>query len=173
MMVVLGIDPGVTGAIATMDRNGLKRVDDLPVCVRSRGRAKVRNQVDAWALARLLRELINGHDKSEIVVVLELVNSRPSQSAQSMFSLAHSTGIIEGVTSSLGLKNFMVPPAEWKNAVGLGHIKGTPKLDAAQKKEAARLKAIELYPTAPLARKRDHNRAESILIARYGYAQHA
>lgn len=172
-MIVIGIDPGVTGAIAMVDRTGFRTVHDLPVAVRSQGKARVHNQVDPWALTRLLREVLQGHDKNEIVVVLELVNGRPAQDVSTVFSLAHSAGIIEGVIAALGLRLFMEPPHQWKKAVGLGRPAGAPKLDAAQKKEAARQRAIMFYPTAPLSRKKDHNRAEAILIARHGYQQHA
>lgn len=176
-MRVISIDLGLTGAIAAVDRNGLADLRDLPTMLKSGG--AVKSQVNAAALADLLLELISGHDKNEIMVILEGVRAMPSQGSASTFSLGHTAGICEGVVSTLRLPHKMIAPAMWKNHFGIRAEK-TEKGDTSGKarakeaaKEAARTMAQRLYPNAPLARKKDHNRAEAILIARYGYEKHA
>jgi crossover junction endodeoxyribonuclease RuvC len=173
----IGIDLGLTGAIALIDHNGLQELHDMPVMLKSGG--TVKSQVNAAALAELLRKLISGHDKHEHIVLLEGVRAMPSQGSASTFSLGHTAGIVEGVVCTLDLPHQMIAPAQWKKHYGI-RAEPTPKGDSAARarakegaKEAARTLAQRYYPHAPLARKKDHNRAETILIARYGYERHA
>lgn len=173
----IGIDVGLTGAIALVDKDGLRDLRDIPVMLKSGG--TVKNQVNAAALAELLRELTRGHDKHEHMVTIEVIRAMPSQGSASTFSLGHSVGVIEGVVSALQLPHQVIAPSQWKNHFGIRAEK-TAKGDSAARarakeaaKEMARTLAQRFYPSAPLARKKDHNRAESILIARYGYEAHA
>lgn len=192
-MISVGIDPGVTGGLAVISHRGLVTVGDLPAIERSRKKGKgkkkqtVVNQVDAVALRELLRDLLTGYDKNEIRFYLELVNSRPMQSSQSVFSMGHSTGIIEGVVGAMGYRLFFITPAEWKRGVALKPVKfepeAVPETDTmkrrrkdAEKKEKKRLacaRVCELYPSADVTLVKHHNRAEAALIAHYGYEQHA
>ena len=177
MMRSIGIDVGLTGAIALVDATGLKDLRDMPVMLKSTG--TVRGQVNAAALAELLRELTAGHDKQEYMVTIEVIRAMPSQGSASTFSLGHTCGIIEGVVSTLGLPHKVIAPAVWKNHFGIRAEKtekGDTKAKARAKeaaKEMARALAQRFYPSAPLARKKDHNRAESLLLARYGFEKHA
>lgn len=178
-MILIGIDPGVTGALALLTRTGLQACVDLPVMarsstrVRSKGgemRDKVTNQVDAGALATILRDWTSGHDKNEVMVIIEKCQAMPgkikgsdkAQSSKGTFSLGLSAGIIEGVVAALGLPHQLVHPATWKAA-----------FKVPTGKDAARALAIRWYPGAPLGKKKDHNRAEAALLARYGQEQHA
>lgn len=192
-MISVGIDPGVTGGLAIVDHNGLKTVGDLPAIERSRkkgkGKAKqtVINQVDPVGLRTMLRDLLTGTDKNEVRVYLELVNSRPLQSSQSVFSMGHSSGIIEGVVGALGYRLFFIPPSEWKPGVELKPVKIAPEADpeteqmkrrrkGAEKREQKRqacARVCALYPSADVTLVKHHNRAEAALIAHYGYEQHA
>lgn len=156
-MIIIGIDPGLEGALAKVGSAGLIDMQDMPIMPRSVG-GTVKNQVNGAGLHQLLQEWVRSHDKNEFMVFIERVNAMPKQGSASTFSLGHTTGIIEGVICAYGLAHQMIQPGSWKK-----HFKLTAD------KDAARALAQRYYPEASLTRKKDHNRAESLLIARYGW----
>jgi crossover junction endodeoxyribonuclease RuvC len=148
----LGCDPGLTGAIALLNENGsLHSVEDLPVMARSKS-GRVKNEIDAAALARFIRP----RAPDIKLAVVEQVGSMPGQGVASVFSMGHTAGCITGVLQALDIPLRLVPPAVWKRAAGIS-----------ADKNLARSEAIRLYPSAPLDRVKDHNRAEALLLARY------
>lgn len=165
-MLIVGIDPGVSGAIAAVTPNGaLQWVLDMPV--RDAGK-KGRNagEIDAGGLARFLRVQLADIDE----VWVEDVQPMPSFQGKDWqqgkkghgtlgaFSLGDSRGAIRGVLECLGLGVMRVRPQAWKRMYGL---------DADKAKALACVK--RLYPGSVFFdRKKDHGRAESVLIARYG-----
>lgn len=167
-MICIGIDPGLTGAVAAVNERGLYRLADLPTLQRGNKGAAVLNQVDPAGLAKILREILCGNDKQEIQVFIEKAQAMPgklkgsakSQRSATTFSIGLSAGLVEGVVAAIGLTHQLVHPATWKAAL---------KVPSGTGKEGARAMAIRLYPEAELHRKKDHNRAEAILIAKYGY----
>lgn len=159
MTIIIGIDPGLTGAIAVLGSHGLIDMQDMPVMPRSAG-GTVKQQVNAAALHTLLKEWTHDHDKNEFIVFFERVNAMPKQGSASTFSLGHTAGVIEGVVCAAGLAHEVITPQSWKKHFRLG-----------KDKDAARALAQRHYPDASLARKKDHNRAESLLIARFGWEQ--
>jgi len=169
-MQIIGVDPGLSGALAMVGPRGLEAVADMPTMTRGNGEAKVKNQVNAAALAQLLREWTRDYDREAILVVLErqapfrAPGTKP-QGTSSVFSLGHTTGIIEGVVVACRFPNCEVTPGSWKKAFSIPGGK--------ENKGKARELAQRFYPEADLARKKDHNRAEAILIARWGYEEHA
>jgi len=169
-MLVIGIDPGLTGALAAIDHRGLQKVEDMPVMQRALARGKVKNQVNGAAVTQLLKEWTHDHDKVAVLVVLEhqapfrIAGDKP-QGSSSTFSLGHTAGILEGVVVALGLPHREVTPGVWKKALKLP--------GGAKNKGVVRSRAQRLYPEAPLTRVKDHNRAEAIMLARYGYEEHA
>lgn len=169
-MLVIGIDPGLTGALAAIDHHGLEKVQDMPVMQRALAAGKVKNQVNAAAVAQLLKEWTREYDRNAVLVVLEhqapfrIAGDKP-QGSSSTFSLGHTAGILEGVVVALGFSHRTVTPVTWKKALGLP--------GGAKNKGVVRARAQRLYPEAPLTRVMDHNRAEAIMIARYGYTEYA
>ena len=155
-MVIIGIDPGITGAAAFIWEDHTE-VFDIPVMAKGKGGAKVKNQVNAAALAEMLEHAKHWVGADKVYVYLERISSMPGQGVASMFSMGDTFGCIRGVCAALGLSVEIVTPQSWKKAYGLG-----------KDKEVIRAKAIELFPEAPLSRKKDHNRAEALLIAKYG-----
>lgn len=153
--MIIGIDPGITGAIAFIHTNWSK-VEDIPVMANGKGKTKVKNKVNGSALA----EMLTNYDLKTATVYLERVSSMPGQGVASMFSMGDTFGCIRGVCAALGLPIEIITPQSWKKHYGLG-----------SDKEVVRAKAIELFPKAPLSRKKDHNRAEALLIAMYGFNQ--
>ena len=166
-MIALGIDIGLGGALAVVRGEQLLDVQDMPTREKP-GTSKVRREVDGRALYELVLKMCGERSDEAIAVCLENVYGmrNPSkggaQGAASVFSFGDTRGAIRTVIEVLRLKPQWVAPQSWKRAYGLVG-------DAGKDKRAALLKAAELYPMAPLAKAKDHNRAEAILIARFGW----
>lgn len=147
--LVLAVDPGLSGALAVLDVDGrIVHVADLPVA-RDRSLA----WIDGQALQSVLLEAIAGRPCRAVV---ERVASRPGQGIASAFTFGAGLGSILGVVQTLRLPLELVTPAQWKRALGLSS-------DKAASLDRARL----LFPTAELHRKRDHGRAEALLLAHW------
>ena len=160
---VIGIDVGLSGACAMLGTNGmglpphLLDVADLPVMAKGSGSGKVKNEINPAALNELLKEWVHGFS-DDVLVVVESVSAMPGQGVAGVFSLGDSRGAIRGVLAARGYPVAFVSPGKWKRHFGL-----------TADKELARARAIQLYPQAELARKKDADRAEAILVARYGW----
>jgi crossover junction endodeoxyribonuclease RuvC len=147
----IGIDPGLSGAIAVLEESGfLHEVADMPIMELRKGR----NQVNAAALSKILKRWA----ASDAMAYLEQVSAMPGQGVSSMFSFGCSYGIVQGVLAALTIPMVLVSPQSWKKRAGL----------QGKDKDMARTLAIRLYPAAELSRKKDIGRADAILIARYG-----
>jgi crossover junction endodeoxyribonuclease RuvC len=170
MSYFLGIDPGITGAIALLYETELIDVQDLPTMPVGQGTGRVKNQINAAAFAVAIRGLLEQVPTHHLVtdeavdrhhllpmVFVEKVGAMPDQGIAGAFSLGDTVGCLRGVVTALGLPIQWVTPQSWKKFYKL------PK-----EKDVARSVAINLYPKAPLHLKKHHNRSEAILIARYG-----
>lgn len=75
-MIVIGIDPGLTGACAVLDHNGVRAVFDLPtMAVPGAGpKALVKRKIDGRALCQLLLQHCPA-SAGQAQVVLEQVNT--------------------------------------------------------------------------------------------------
>ena len=144
---ILGGDPGTCGAVGIYhpgipDKIG---VEDMPLAGRD---------VDGAALARIIRRF------APDLAVIEQVGSRPGQGVASTFRFGRAYGTLIGVIAALEIPCAFVTPSKWKRHFGLS-----------SDKEEARAMAIRLWPaSAHFERKKDHNRAEAALIARWGAA---
>ena len=164
-MRIIGIDPGLTGAISLLTEHGLQGTWDMPTMQRHAG-GTVKNQVDPKALEDIINDITTGHDRNEFMVVIEQQQAMGGgMGASTVFSLGLTAGIIEAVIAIMHLPHELVPPSVWKKAMNLS-AKGK---DA---KGTARTMAQRFYPTAELHLAKHHNRAESALIARYGFERH-
>jgi len=154
--IYIGIDPGVTGAVAIIDPiNGLE-VHDMPVHVVPNGKRK-ESQVDATALFELLQNTLFG--SRDAVLILE--KTQPMQdSAMTAFSMGMSRMAVIAVAGILEIPRIDVTPQEWKKHFVL------LKCD----KEASRSLALQRFPALRenLKNKNHHNRAEALLIALWG-----
>ena len=153
-MKIIGIDPGLSGAIAVMEDNKVLNLFDIPVM--SEGK-KNKRQLNSALLVSLLKENIVSHE--EVAVVVEQVNAMPGQGVTSMFNFGQTFGSIKGICAALNLPIFFVRPAKWKKHFDLIN----------SSKDASRTKVIEMYPSISprLSKKKDVNKADAILIARY------
>jgi len=155
-MKIIGIDPGVSGAIAILDEGArLIEVFDMPVMPAT----KKRQQVNGAEVARLLRNEFARAENFEVVAaILENVHTMPQQGVASSGAFMEGVGVIKGVLAALGIPYELISPGVWKRRAGL----------IGKNKDASRTLAQQLYPQVPLGRKKDVGRAEAILIARYG-----
>ena len=152
--IILGFDPGQTGAIAAYDGERIEAVIDMPTMTRLHGKG---NQVDPYALTTALIDLCAGR---EATAVLEAVSAMPGQGVSSTFHFGESVGVVLGVLGALQMPIRMVTPAKWKKAAGL----------LGRDKDAARTMAIQHHPEIAdqLTRKKDIGRADAVCIARFG-----
>lgn len=165
-MIFIGIDPGLTGAVSVIDANGVRAIFDLPTMqVPGAGpKALVQKKIDGRVLYELLLKHCPAGDAKPIVII-EQVHARGSSnggagnSVQTQGSLLRSLGAIETVAECMRWTIRYVPPQTWKRIYNLGKEKAD-SLSMARK----------LYPAAmhDLKRVRDHNRAESLLLAHWG-----
>jgi crossover junction endodeoxyribonuclease RuvC len=143
---ILGIDPGISGAIAFYFPGIPSRVaaEDIPVAA---------GEINAAGLAARIRRM------RPDVAVIERVGAMPGQGVASMFKFGAAYGTVCGVLAALEIPTRRVAPVVWKK-----HF----RLPA--DKEASRALALRLFPATAehFARKKDHGRAEAALIARYG-----
>ena len=130
-MKIIGIDPGLSGAIAVMKNNKVLKIFEIPVM--SEGK-KNKRQLNSAQLAKLLKENIK--DGEEVSVVVEQVNAMPGQGVTSMFNFGQTFGAIKGICAALSLPIFFVRPSKWKKHFELIN----------SSKDASRTKAIEMYP---------------------------
>ena len=168
-MIVLGIDPGNTGATAMLGHRGeLLHLADLPTMVRAGSAAHVQRQINGAGLAEQLREWLEPYAKNEVRFFLETPIAFPGLHSAAIGASFHAAGLIEGVVTGRGYALELAQPHIWKKAIGLTGVKKESKTD---KKERARALAIRCYPEADIHKKKDHNRAEALLIARYGHGK--
>lgn len=147
MTQTLGIDPGGTGAIATLNTNGqLIDVRDMPY-------------LDGMVMANALTGIILNGDGDRVAWV-ERAQAYPGQGRSSAFKYGTGFGVILGVLGALSIPYQLITPAVWKRKAGLSDDKA-----------ASRRRAIELWPSHAQAfnRVKDDGRAEAALIARYGW----
>jgi crossover junction endodeoxyribonuclease RuvC len=153
-MRVIGIDPGLSGAIAIINGTDSLTVFDMPtITVERNGKAK--RQVSASELALILKTA----KSDDCHVFVEKVSAMAGQGVTSVFSFGRSFGMIEGILAALHMPVTYVAPATWVKAVHRG-----------AGKDASRSRAMELFPDnqADFKRVKDDGRSDASLIAYWG-----
>lgn len=151
-MIIIAIDPGLTGAIGLLRDGAFLAVEDMPTVVKGVG--SVKSEVSPAAIKSLIRAHLPPVDS--VVAVIEKVGAMPGQGVSSVFSLGDSYGAARAVLATGGFELTQVHPATWKK-----HFKLTAD------KELSRALAQRLYPAAPLHLKKHDGRAEALLLARW------
>jgi crossover junction endodeoxyribonuclease RuvC len=153
--MIIGIDPGISGAIAYIADDYVDTAD-MPIMTKSSGKG---NQVDPYTLHSLLTTFVRQGRKIERAYV-ESVHAMPGQGVSSVFSFGKSAGIIEGILAAEKIPMVLVTPQKWKKRAGI----------IGKEKDAARTLALQLYPqiASHLDRKKDVGRADALLIAHFG-----
>lgn len=156
-MVILGIDPGLDGAACALFPDGAVDLYDTPTLTIAGGKSNHRE----LALADMRSWLHGASCDGRTIAYLESVHSMPRQGVRAMFTMGRGLGEWRGLLTGMEIPFVMVTPERWKKALldGMG-----------KEKDAARLVAVERYPqlASHLARKKDHGRADALLIATYG-----
>ncbi len=153
-MIIFGIDPGVSGAICVLEKGKILEVYEMPTMIDGK---KNKRQVNGAEVTNIFLKDLNNKYKAKVVV--EHVTAMPGQGVTSMFNFGQSFGVLKGICAALKLPIYFVRPVKWKKHFNL--IKTN--------KDASRTKVIEIYPyiSSKISRKKDSNKADSILIAKY------
>ena len=159
-MLIIGIDPGISGSICFFKDGRILEVIEMPVMTEGK---KNKKQVNGAQINNeFLKRIHNKND--DIRVVIEQVSAMPGQGVTSMFNFGQSYGILKGICSAMQLPMFFVRPAKWKKYFNLIN----------SQKDASRTRAIEIFPyfSTQLSKKKDSNKADAILIASFYYETH-
>jgi crossover junction endodeoxyribonuclease RuvC len=147
----IGIDPGLSGAVAVLPEGW---IFDTPTAIVSSGKRQRREYLEA-EMAAMLAPFVE-----DSVAAIEKVHAMPRQGVASMFTMGVGLGVWRGILAALGIPFDLVTPQRWKAVMmdGMG-----------KEKEAARTRALQLFPglTPSLRLKKHHGRAEALLIAEY------
>jgi crossover junction endodeoxyribonuclease RuvC len=157
-MLVIGIDPGISGSICFFQDGKIIDVVEMPTMIEGK---KNKKQVNGSQIFNEISERIKKIDKKDIKVIIEQVSAMPGQGVTSMFNFGQSFGILKGICSAMQLPIYFVRPAKWKKYFNLIN----------SEKDASRTRAIEIFPyfSSHLSRKKDSNKADAILIASFYY----
>mgnify|MGYP001224978555 FL=1 len=157
-MLVIGIDPGISGSICFFEDGKILDVVEMPTMTEGK---KNKRQVNGSQVYNEISKRIKKIDKKDIRVIIEQVSAMPGQGVTSMFNFGQSFGILKGICSAMQLSMYFIRPAKWKKYFNLIN----------SEKDASRTKAIEIFPyySSYLSKKKDSNKADAILIANYYY----
>ena len=147
MKCVLGVDPGLTGALCILTEGNGPVILDTPV---------VAGAIDAYALSNWLgpREIT--------LAAVEQVHAMPRQGVSSTFKFGQAYGVVLGVLAVLEAPIVHVPPTVWTRHHHLG-----------SDKDSHRRRCMETFPSVAdlWRRKKDDGRADATLIALWAMAQ--
>ena len=157
-MIIIGIDPGISGSICFLKDGKIVDVVEMPTMTEGK---KNKRQVNGSQIYNEILKRINKVENQEIRVVIEHVSAMPGQGVTSMFNFGQSFGILKGLCSAMQLPMYFVRPAKWKKYFNLIN----------SEKDASRTRAIEIFPyfSSQLSKKKDSNKADAILIANFYY----
>ena len=144
-MLIFAFDPGKSGAWAAITHAG-----DYHTCGDMVYTDGILDTEYVWG------ELCLARDGQDCVIAVEAVHSMPRDGVRQAFSFGSSYGGVLALAQRFRAPWVLVPPQQWKKDLGL-----------TSDKEDSLLMARDLWPEAPLARKKDNGRAEALLIARW------
>lgn len=154
--LTFGIDPGLSGAIATLVDGEAGPVIDTPTM-----EVDGHTELDARAMALFIRAAKEMNPGAHVSACIERVRAMPAkgrkQGAQSSMNFGDTYGKAKAVLELLGIPTVRAEPASWKRSFGLLKLE----------KDAARLLAIARFPAASkdLRLKKHDGRADALLIA--------
>jgi crossover junction endodeoxyribonuclease RuvC len=157
-MIILGIDPGLSGALAFLDTNtGMIAIEDMPT-VEVKRNNKLKREVSPQLTAAIIAK------RHAEAAFLEKVNAMAGQGVSSVFSFGRSSGILEGILAAYDIPTTLVTPQTWQKAMGVR-----------DGKDGSRARAMQLFPASAelFQRKKDDGRSDATLIASYGTGKFA
>tara|TARA_X000000368_G_scaffold316178_1_gene253555 strand:+ start:100 stop:594 length:495 start_codon:yes stop_codon:yes gene_type:complete len=157
-MLIIGIDPGISGSLCFFEDGKILDVIEMPVMAEGK---KNKRQVNGAQIYNEIFRRTKGIEKKNIKVIIEQVSAMPGQGVTSMFNFGQSFGVLKGICSAMQLPLYFVRPAKWKKYFNLIN----------SEKDASRTKAIEVFPyiSQQLSKKKDANKADAILISSFFY----
>ena len=157
-MLIIGIDPGITGSICFFEDGKIIDVVEMPNMAEGK---KNKRQVNGAQIYHEISKRIKNLEKKDIKAIIEQVAAMPGQGVTSMFNFGQSFGVLKGICAAMQISMYFVRPAIWKKYFNLINTE----------KDASRTKAIEIFPhfSAQLSRKKDSNKADAILISSFFY----
>jgi len=151
-MRVIGIDPGLTGAVAVLNMEGeVGPILDTPSFI-MQGK---RRDHDAVGMYAMLNDFLENDDH----VFIEQQQSRPEAAVQSIFKVGYGFGLWVGMLVARGIKYTAVRPQTWQAAMYQGAV--------GEGKERSLMIASRLFPNTQIPKTR-HDRADSLLLAEFG-----
>ena len=155
-MLIIGIDPGITGSICFFEDGKIIDVVEMPNMAEGK---KNKRQVNGAQIYHEISKRIKNLEKKDIKVVIEQVAAMPGQGVTSMFNFGQSFGVLKGICAAMQIPMYFVRPAKWKKYFNLIN----------SEKDASRTKAIQIFPyiSGQLSKKKDANKADAILIASF------
>ena len=153
-MIIIGIDPGVSGAICILTNGKITEIYDMPTMIDGK---KNKKQVNGAEVTNIINKELENEKNAKVVI--EHVSAMPGQGVTSMFNFGQSFGVLKGICAALRLPVHFIRPVKWKKHFNL--IK--------TEKDASRTKVIETFPyiSSQISKKKDANKADAILIARF------
>ena len=157
-MLIIGIDPGISGAICFFEKGKILDAIEMPTMIEGK---KNKKQLNGPQIYNEISKRLSKTQENVVRVIIEQVSAMPGQGVTSMFNFGQSFGVLKGICSAMQLSMFFIRPAKWKKYFGL--IK--------TEKDASRTKVIEIFPyiSSELPRKKDSNKADAVLIASFFY----
>ena len=157
-MLIIGIDPGISGSICFFVDGRIIDVINMPIMTEGK---KNKKQVNGAQVYNEISKQVKKFESRDIRVIIEQVSAMPGQGVTSMFNFGQSFGILKGICSAMQLPMYFVRPAKWKKYFNLIN----------SEKDASRTRAIEIFPyfSSQLSKKKDANKADAILIANFYY----
>ena len=157
-MYIIGIDPGISGAMCFFNNGDIIDVIDMPFMAEGK---KNKRQVNGSQIYNEIYNRIKDLKSKRVYVVIEHVTAMPGQGVTSMFNFGQSFGVLKGICAAMRLPVYFVRPVKWKKYFNL----------LGSEKDASRTKVIEIFPeiSGKLSKKKDINRADAILISSFFY----
>jgi crossover junction endodeoxyribonuclease RuvC len=155
-MIIIGIDPGISGSICFFEDGKITDIVEMPNMAEGK---KNKRQVNGAQIYNEISSRIKNFNKEDIKVVIEQVSAMPGQGVTSMFNFGQSFGVLKGICSAMQLSTYFIRPAKWKKYFNLIN----------SEKDASRTKAIQIFPyiSSKLSKKKDVNKADAILLASF------
>lgn len=155
-MRIIGVDPGLTGALALLSGSDFVAVVDMPTL-----RIGKRTVIDHYGVARIVDGWMGG---PKLTAWVEYVASSPQMGRASAFNFGQGFGVVIGVLAANFIPINMVTPPSWKTA-----------MKARGEKDESRARAQTIWPaySGLFSRVKDHGRADAALIGLYGSRQMA
>ena len=103
-MIIVGIDPGIAGAICFFSNGKVIDVIDMPTMAEGK---KNKKQVNGRQIFNEIKSIKNQFTNQNISVVVEHVSAMPGQGVTSVFNFGQSFGVIKGICSCNGTTSFL------------------------------------------------------------------